>query len=102
MPKDPEYNFIVMESEFDRLVVAQVDRLKSKPLLQIESEVNAKRRAWLQSRNPDTGVRPTPRIAFEKLFFEYMELSRDELPILKEDEREIVWSSQNPCATLEA
>lgn len=44
----------------------------------------------------------TPREAFELLFFENMELKREELPVITESNKEIVWLSYNRCPTLEA
>jgi guanine deaminase len=60
--------------------------------------------AWFQQRD-QIAVRfdhPSPREAFDLLFFDYMGLSPDDLPIVSETETEIVWQSANPCPTLEA
>ncbi len=91
---------------FEKQVLAQIDRLKNKELKIIEGEVIAKRTLWFDSRPAEErlaiGTRPSPRLAFETLFFKYMGLRPDELPVLREDDEEIVWSSRNPCPTLEA
>lgn len=86
---------------FGEQVLAQIDRLQNSDLRTIETEVISKRLAWFDA-TPRV-VRPaTPRVAFETLFFEYMGLPREELPVLHETDDEIVWSSRNPCPTLEA
>lgn len=91
---------------FEEQVTSQMDRLKSKRLNIIEAEVAAKRTDWYDSlppgERPPVGVRPSPRLAFEMLFFRYMGLQPEDLPVLKQDDEEIVWSSRNPCPTLEA
>jgi tRNA(adenine34) deaminase len=94
--------------EFERRVQAQVERLRSKSLRMIESEVTAKRLDWFDRHADryagrwDADHPPSPRDAFELLFFDYMGLSADEVPILSESPTEIVWASANPCDTLEA
>jgi tRNA(Arg) A34 adenosine deaminase TadA len=91
---------------FEEQVANQISRLKKKKLNVIETEVAAKRTGWFDSlpvgQRPRVEARPTPRFAFEMLFFRYMGLRPEDLPVLKEDEKEIVWSSRNPCPTLEA
>jgi tRNA(Arg) A34 adenosine deaminase TadA len=70
----------------------------------IEAEVAQKRIAWFSQREPITTHydHPSPRQAFDLLFFDYMGLSPADLPIVSETETEIVWHSANPCPTLEA
>ncbi len=92
MPTDP--------GAFTQQVRAQVERLRTKELAQIEVEVSAKRAAWFDAY-AFSGL-PTPRAAFETLFFRYMGLRPEDLPVLEESADEIVWSSRNPCPTLEA
>jgi tRNA(adenine34) deaminase len=91
---------------FDKQVLAQVDRFRTRDLQAIEAEVIAKRIAWFEKspfqEKSATQRKPTPRVAFETLFFDYMGLRPEDLPILSEREEEIVWSSQNPCPTLAA
>jgi tRNA(Arg) A34 adenosine deaminase TadA len=87
-------------SAFPAQVLAQIERLKTQPLGTIEAEVARKRVAWMAGRARTAA--PSPRLAFETLFFEYMGLGAEDLPILQESEDEIVWSSRNPCPTLEA
>jgi tRNA(Arg) A34 adenosine deaminase TadA len=91
---------------FEEQVANQTNRLKNKKLNIIEAEVTTKRTAWFDSlpvgQKPPVEARPSPRFAFEMLFFRYMGLRPEDLPVLKEDEEEIVWSSRNPCPTLEA
>jgi tRNA(adenine34) deaminase len=84
-------------------VALQVDRLKRQDLRTIELETIRKRMAWIDGLPaPIRRTGATPRFAFETLFFRYMGLSPDELPVIRESGEEIVWSSQNPCPTLEA
>ena len=70
----------------------------------IEVEIAQKRLAWLRQHEPlaNRYEHPTPRQAFELLFFDRMGLAPDELPIVSESETEIVWRSINRCPTLEA
>lgn len=93
-----------MTDDFASRVQCQIDRLQHCAYRDIEAEVAQKRRAWF--RQPDRIIarpdRPTPRQAFDLLFFDYMRLSPDDLPIVSESETEIVWQSANLCPTLEA
>ncbi len=93
-----------MPEDFASKVQRQIERLQHCSYHDIEAEVAQKRRAWFQQ--PDRLAarydRPTPRQAFDLLFFEYMGLSPRDLPIVSESETEIVWQSANPCPTLEA
>ncbi len=94
-------------ASFEAEVAKQVQRLKSRPLAEIERHVAAKRKAWCEGNRDRIAARiidrpVRPRAAFEVLFFDYMGLSAKDLPILIENEAEIVWSSRNPCPTLEA
>lgn len=93
-----------MTNDFDIKVRQHVERLKTTPYPAIEREVAEKRIAWFKQQfpNKDEDERPTPRRAFELLFFDYMGLSPDDLPIVSETDDEIVWRSLNPCPTLEA
>lgn len=87
---------------------AKVDRraweLAQGPWWQLERRVAAKREAWFETPAGQACPRGavTPRQAFETLFFSYMGLCPDDLPVVREAEDEIVWQSQNPCPTLEA
>ena len=96
-----------MPAGFEAQVAAQVHRLSSMPLAEIEREVAAKRTAWFAKHLSVSAFRRlggliAPRVAFEALFFDYMELSEADLPVLTESDTEIVWASRNPCPTLEA
>ena len=94
-----------MTDDFNSRVQRQIDRLQHCSYQAIEAEV-AQKRIGHGSGQPDRITphpdRPTPRQAFDLLFFDYMGLSPDELPIVSETETEIVWHSVNPCPTLEA
>jgi tRNA(Arg) A34 adenosine deaminase TadA len=94
------------QTTVEEQVLAQIDRLKNKKLKIIEAEVTAKRTAWFDSlpagERPSTEARPSPRLAYEMLFFRYMGLRPEDLSVLRENDEEIVWSSRNPCPTLAA
>ncbi|CAG0935360.1 Guanine deaminase [Thermoflexales bacterium] len=93
-----------MPDDFASKVQRQIERLQHCSYQAIEAEVAQKRIAWFQ--RPDQSAarydHPTPRQAFDLLFFDYMGLAPDELPIVTETDTEIVWQSANPCPTLEA
>ncbi len=93
-----------MNPKFQSKVDQQIQQLKQQSFRSIESGIAHKRLDWLRQSYP-APVSPdlcTPRKAFELLFFEYMGLSPDELPVVSEMDTEIVWQSRNPCPTLEA
>ena len=81
---------------------AQIARLTALSLRQVEAQVTEKRLRWLAEHDRPVHSHPTPRTAFEALFFEYMGLAPDDLAVLREDEDAIVWRSTNPCPTLDA
>lgn len=88
---------------FDDLVKQQIQRLSTKTLRTIETETIAKRNAWWDTREHAAPEKPhTPRDAYEALFFDYMGLDPDDLPVVYEDRNEIVWTSCNACPTLDA
>jgi tRNA(Arg) A34 adenosine deaminase TadA len=93
-----------MTDDFASKVQRQIDRLQHCSYQAIEAEVAQKRIAWFRQHDRITthSDRPTPRQVFDMLFFDYMGLSPDELPIMSETETEIVWHSVNPCPTLDA
>lgn len=88
---------------FDEQVQQQSERLQTKSLREIEQAVSEKRLNWWAAHPALKKSGPvSPRDAFECLFFEYMGLKKEDLPILSESENEITWASQNPCPTLVA
>jgi len=91
-----------MTDLFDLKVKRQIERLTQHTGQTIEAEVALKRIAWYQQnvRPGDHPDRPSPRQAFELLFFDYMQLPESELRVVLETETEIVWLSLNPCPTL--
>jgi tRNA(Arg) A34 adenosine deaminase TadA len=92
-----------MANDFAFKVQRHLERLQHCSFRDIEAEVAQKRRAWFQNNLIAARLdRPTPRQAFDLLFFDYMGLSPADLPIVSESETEIVWQSANPCPTLEA
>jgi tRNA(Arg) A34 adenosine deaminase TadA len=91
-----------MESFKDQ-VTAQVEKLRSRSLREIEKSVSEKRINWFSGqKRREPGQVISPRMAFERLFFDYMGLKASDLPILSESENEIVWESRNACPTLQA
>ena len=93
-----------MPDNFEVKVEQQIERLKSCSSQRIEREIAEKRMAWLAHNPPAAGqpAHTSPRQAFEALFFTYMGLETDDLPIVSEADTEIVWQSLNRCPTLEA
>ena len=93
-----------MPADFETRVRQHIERLQNSPPGVIEREVAHKRLAWFRQRPGRTapGAPPTPRQAYEMLFFEYMGLPAAELPVVYETETEIAWRSLNPCPTLAA
>jgi len=89
--------------KFERDVERQKNLFKSTKLAQLESAVIEKRRGWLQSGNPiPTGIRISPRQAYESFFLDYLQIPLQQVPVIEENEYEIRWRSANPCPTLEA
>jgi tRNA(Arg) A34 adenosine deaminase TadA len=93
-----------MTDDFISKVQRQIESLQHCPYQAIEAEVAQKRIAWFRQHDhiATRFDHPTPRQAFDLLFFEYMGLSQVDLPIVSETDTEIVWRSANPCPTLEA
>ncbi len=93
-----------MEDTFQDKVRQKAERLTHFTLQEIEREAAQKRIAWCRENLPVTGGAPpvTPRQAFERFFFDYLGLSPEDLPILRESTVEIAWLSRNPCPTLSA
>ena len=92
-----------MSRSFDKEINRQVQRLRRKEYRALEKAFIRKRLAWIDERYPDhTWKAPSPRIAYELLFFDYMGLTETDVPVLSESESSIVWSSVNRCPTLEA
>lgn len=88
---------------FKEQVQQQIERLQTKSFRDIEKAVSRKRLNWWASHEALKKGHPvSPHYAFECLFFDYMGLTRSDLPILSESDTEITWASQNPCPTLEA
>jgi tRNA(Arg) A34 adenosine deaminase TadA len=93
-----------MKDNFEAKVRQQIKRLKQTSQQAMERQVAEKRIRWFKQNHLDTDrhALPTPREAYELLFFDYMGLPREELPVISETETEIVWLSRNRCPTLEA
>lgn len=91
-----------MTHDFAAKVRQQIEKLSTCTLGEIEAETTAKRIAWCREHAIRTGTAVTPRQAYEWLFFDYMGLSAEDLPVVEESAEKIVWRSLNPCPTLEA
>jgi len=93
-----------MENDFQLRVRQKIERLRTHTFRAIEDEITKERLLWFKQNHPDINKhnRPSPREAYEMLFFDYMGLSEEELPVVSETETEIVWLSLNRCSTLEA
>jgi tRNA(adenine34) deaminase len=93
-----------MADIFELKVKQQIDRLTNQSCRVIEAEVIQKRIAWLNQNyvRPGQDFCPTPRQAYELLFFDYMGLVAADVPVISETATEIVWRSLNPCPTLAA
>jgi tRNA(adenine34) deaminase len=93
-----------MPDNFELKVESQIERLKRSAFTEIEREVAEKRITWVKQNLRTTGLpaHPSPRQAFETLFFAYMGLPVSELPVLSETDNKIIWHSLNRCPTLEA
>jgi len=77
--------------------------LREKPLREIEAATSAKRLRWLREHaTPRRRSLLTPRSLFEILFFEYLGLRREDLPVVSESAAQVTWLSMNACPTLEA
>ena len=91
-----------MTSDFAASVQQQIEKLSTCALHEIETATAVKRVAWCKEHPLDPGIDPTPRLAYERLFFDYMGLSPEDLPVVEETADKIVWRSLNPCPTLAA
>ena len=87
---------------FEDKVRQTIDQLQHGSFQAMSAAIAAKRMAWLDRNLPARTPPFTPREAYELLFFEQMDLERDELPVVSETENEIVWLSGNRCSLLEA
>jgi tRNA(Arg) A34 adenosine deaminase TadA len=93
-----------MDHDYNKHVEAQVEKLTTLSLAEIQARAARKRLAWLDERfHGSSPARPvTPRRAFELLFFEYMGLDPRSLEVTTDNEDEIAWVSRNLCLTLGA
>lgn len=93
-----------MIDSFESKVHQQIERLSTCSYREIERQVAEKRVRWFEQNHHsiERHRQASPRQAFELLFFDYMGLPENELPIVSETETEIVWLSANACPTLAA
>jgi tRNA(adenine34) deaminase len=93
-----------MGDDFESSVSRHVERLKTCSCRTIEDQVARKRISWfIQHRRTADHSRPSsPREAYEMVFFDYMGLCENDVPVVSQTETKIVWLSRNPCPTLEA
>jgi tRNA(Arg) A34 adenosine deaminase TadA len=83
-------------------VKQHVNQLQNSTCRMIEREVAEKRINWFKQNIHVLQDKPSPRRAYELLFFEYMGLSPEDLLVVSESAEEIIWLSMNDCPTLEA
>jgi hypothetical protein len=95
---------INMKDGFELKVRRQIERLQNCSFGVIEREVADKRTSWFNQNlgSNKRPKRPSPLSAYQLLFFDYMGVSKNELPVVSETNTEIVWQSRNRCPTLEA
>ena len=93
-----------MADSFESKIQRQIERLQTRSCRALERDTTERRIRWFQKRyrDADRPILPSPSTAYELLFFEYMGLSREDLPVIAESEDKIVWLSHNRCQTLEA
>ena len=91
-------------STHEEKVKEQLERLTTCSYEDIETAMLEKRTAWARQHALEANASdpPSPRQAFEHLFFEYMGLSPTDLVVIAESEARITWLSKNPCPTLDA
>jgi len=86
---------------FESKVDQQIERLRTQTYRALEADSTERRINWY-TQHAVHSRHPTPRAAYELFFFNYLGLSEDDVPVVSETDTEIVWSSVNPCQTLEA
>ena len=91
-----------MADIFKSSVRQHVYQLQNSTCRTIEREVAEKRINWFNQKVHVRQEKPSPRAAYELLFFEYMSLSREDLQVVSESMNEIIWLSKNDCPTLAA
>jgi len=94
---------------YEESVKREIAGLRMGDLGAVERQRSQKRLDWLTAQgfppretNPLPAEPVTPRRAFELLFFHYMGRTPDQLPVVEESLDRIVWTSANPCPTLDA
>lgn len=94
---------------YEESVEREIAGLQTGDLGAVERQRSQKRLDWLTARGfPPRETDPlpaepvTPRRAFDLLFFDYMGRTPDQLPVEEEAPDRIVWTSANPCPTLDA
>lgn len=94
----------VCVESFEAKVAQRTRDLAEAPWWRLEQRAAAKREAWFSTSAGEACLQgpATPRSAFEALFFSYMGLCPDDLPVEFESDDAIVWQSKNPCPTLQA
>ncbi|MDO8647257.1 MAG: hypothetical protein Q7R70_02475 [Candidatus Diapherotrites archaeon] len=78
--------------------------LKIKDFSAVNSELSAKRLAWLEQNKEllETIEGSSVRKAFEIILFKYMKLEPSDIQVVFENDRKIVWNAFNECPVLEA
>jgi tRNA(adenine34) deaminase len=69
----------------------------------IHEELDRKRQAWWEANRDTLRLEgPLPRQAYTMFLLRHLGLDAEEVPVVYEDERAIVWRSFNFCSMLEA
>jgi tRNA(Arg) A34 adenosine deaminase TadA len=91
-----------MMNPFELKVDQQIERFRTQTYRALEADSTERRISWYRQHVVSVGSDPSPRAAYELFFYNYLGLCEDQVPVLSETDTEIVWSSINPCQTLEA
>jgi tRNA(adenine34) deaminase len=89
---------------YEKKVRRTIEQLQCDDFRTMAARITQDRMSWLDCHLPPEEACETftPRDAYELLFFAKMNLEPDELPVVSETEKEIVWLSCNACSLLGA
>jgi hypothetical protein len=105
--KSDNYPIEILLEARERKVQEVLKRIKeaqrNRDWRDLNSEQLEKRLAWYEENKNRLDLQgPDVRKAFTLLLIEYLAIDPDEVPVIYEDERKIVWRSYNWCPVLEA
>jgi tRNA(adenine34) deaminase len=93
------------ELSYERRVEGTVEQLRAcaGDYRRIHEELDRKRQAWWEAKGATLHLEgPLPRQAYTMFLLEHLGLDPEEVPVVYEDERTIVWRSFNFCSMLGA